>query len=97
MITLHGFGRVHPMVIGETRDLRVQWALEETGLPYKVHGLDHTGGELDSPDFVGVSPFHQLPVIEDDGVVVTESGAIVYSWPRRPASSCPSTPRAAPR
>jgi glutathione S-transferase len=49
MITLYGFGRVHRKVIGETRDLRVQWALEETGLPYRVRGLDHTGGELDGP------------------------------------------------
>lgn len=26
MITLYGFGRVHEKVIGETRDLRAQWA-----------------------------------------------------------------------
>jgi glutathione S-transferase len=32
MITLYGFGRVHRPVIGGTRDLRAQWALEETGL-----------------------------------------------------------------
>jgi glutathione S-transferase len=40
MITLYGFGRVHDKVIGETRDLRVRWALEEIGLPYRVHGVD---------------------------------------------------------
>jgi hypothetical protein len=27
----------------------VQWALEELGLPYRVHPVDHTGGELDGP------------------------------------------------
>jgi glutathione S-transferase len=32
MITLYGFGRVHRPVIGGTRDLRAQRALEETGL-----------------------------------------------------------------
>jgi hypothetical protein len=32
MITLYGFGRVHRQAIGGTRDLRAQWALEETGL-----------------------------------------------------------------
>ena len=32
MITLYGFGRVYRQVIGATRDLRAQWALEETGL-----------------------------------------------------------------
>ncbi len=46
MITLYGFGRLKREVIGETRDLRAQWALEETGLPYKVYGLDHTGGDV---------------------------------------------------
>ena len=40
MITLYGFGRVHPGMIGEARDLRAQWALEETGLPYRVYALD---------------------------------------------------------
>lgn len=77
MITLYGFGRGHRKVIGETRDLRVQWALEELGLPYRVHPLDHTGGELDSPAYAAISPFNQVPVIDDDGVVVAETGAIL--------------------
>jgi glutathione S-transferase len=77
MITLYGFGRVIRKVIGETRDLRVQWALEELGLDYRVHPLDHTGGELDSPTYAAISPFHQIPVIDDDGVVVAETGAIL--------------------
>jgi glutathione S-transferase len=29
MITLYGFGRVHPGMIGEARDMRVQWPLFE--------------------------------------------------------------------
>ena len=31
MITLYGFGRVHPGMTGEWRALRALWALEETG------------------------------------------------------------------
>ena len=31
MITLYAFGRVYPGMACEGRDLRVQWALEETG------------------------------------------------------------------
>ncbi len=77
MITLYGFGRVIRIVIGETRDLRVQWALEELGLPYRFHPLDHTGGEFDSPAYTAISPFHQAPVIDDDGVIVAETGAIL--------------------
>jgi glutathione S-transferase len=77
MITLYGFGRIFSEGHGETKDMWVQWALEELGLPYRVHALDHTGGELDSEAFARISPFHQAPLIEDDGFVVAESAAIL--------------------
>ena len=77
MITLYGFGRIFPEGRGETKDLRAQWALEELGLPYRVHALDHTAGELDGDVYTRISPFRQAPVIDDDGFVVTESAAIV--------------------
>ncbi|WP_434417939.1 glutathione S-transferase family protein [Nannocystis pusilla] len=77
MITLYGFGRIFPEGRGETKDLRAQWALEETGLPYRVHALDHTGGELDGDAFSRISPFHQAPVIDDGGFIVAESAAVV--------------------
>jgi glutathione S-transferase len=77
MITLYGFGRIFREAHGETKDLRAQWALEETGLPYRVHALDHTGGELDSDAYRRISPFRQAPVIDDDGFVVAESAAVV--------------------
>lgn len=47
MITVYGFGRVHPGMVGEGRDLRALWALEETELPYRFHALDYIAGELD--------------------------------------------------
>lgn len=77
MITLHAFGNVHPAVHGETRDLRVQWALEEMELPYQVRGWDHTAGETAGPEFSALSPFNQLPLLEDDGLVLAETGAIL--------------------
>ncbi|WP_027169408.1 glutathione S-transferase family protein [Mesorhizobium sp. WSM3224] len=77
MITLYGFGRVYPEMLGYGRDLRAQWALEEIGLPYRFHALDFIAGELDSPAYSRVSAFRQVPVIDDDGVIVAESGAIV--------------------
>ena len=76
MLTLYGFGRIFPAGVGETKDLWAQWALEETGLPYRVHALDHTGGELDGEAYRRISPFRQVPVIDDDGFVVAESAAI---------------------
>lgn len=77
MITLYGFGTIFPEGRGETKDLRAQWALEELGLPYRVHALDHTGGELDGEAYGRISPFRQVPVIDDDGFVVAESAAVV--------------------
>jgi glutathione S-transferase len=55
----------------------VQWALEEVGLDYRFHALDQTAGELDSESYARISPFHQVPVIDDDGFVVVESAAIL--------------------
>lgn len=77
MITLYGFGRIFPEGRGETKDLWAQWALEESGLAYRVHALDHTGGECDGEAFARISPFHQAPVLDDDGFVVAESAAVV--------------------
>jgi glutathione S-transferase len=90
MITLHGFGNIFAEGIGETKDLRAQWALEETGLPYRVHALDHSGGELDSDAYRRISPFRQAPVIDDDGFVVAESAAIVLYLAEKAGKLIPS-------
>jgi glutathione S-transferase len=90
MITLYGFGRVFRQVIGETRDLRAQWALEEAGLPYRVHGVDHTGGENQSAAYVRMNCFRLLPVIDDDGFVVAESGAVLLYIAEKAGKLIPS-------
>lgn len=77
MITLYAFGRVYPGMAGEARDLRAQWALEETGLPYRVHPLDYVAGELDGQAYGRLSCFRQVPVIDDEGFIVGESGAVL--------------------
>ena len=90
MITLYGFGNIWPEGRGETKDLRAQWALEEIGLPYRVHALDHLGGELDGEAFSRISPFHQVPVIDDDGFVVAESAAVVLYLAEKAGKLIPS-------
>ena len=90
MITLYGFGRIFPEGVGETKDLRAQWALEETGLSYRVHALDHTAGELDGEAYGRISPFRQAPVIDDDGFVVAESAAVVLYVAEKAGKLIPS-------
>jgi glutathione S-transferase len=86
MLELYGFARVNRGAHGNTRDLRVLWALEESGLPYEIVGLDHPRHDLDSPAYRALNPFGQIPAIDDDGVVVTESGAILLYLARKTGS-----------
>lgn len=90
MITLYAFGNIFADGIGETKDLRAQWALEEVGLPYRVHALDHAGGELDTDAYGRISPFNQAPAIEDDGFAVAESAAVVLYLAEKAGKLIPS-------
>jgi glutathione S-transferase len=89
MLEVYGFGRVNKMAHGNTRDLRVLWALEEMGLSYEIVGLDHPNHDLDSSSYRALNPFGQVPAIDDDGVVVTESGAILLYLARKSGKLLP--------
>jgi glutathione S-transferase len=89
MLQVYGFGRVNKGAHGNTRDLRVLWALEEIGLPYEIIGLDHPNHDLDSPGYRALNPFGQIPAIDDDGTVVTESGAILLYLARKTGKLIP--------
>jgi glutathione S-transferase len=54
------------------------WALEECGIAYETIGLEcGPNGLQDETWFEAVSIFKQIPVIDDDGYILTESGAIL--------------------
>lgn len=75
MITISAFRWVPPFARGQVRDLRVRWALEEAGLPYRTRLLGQ--GDKDTPDYRALQPFGQVPILEEDGRALFESGAIV--------------------
>jgi glutathione S-transferase len=75
MITVSAFRWVPPFAQGQVRDLRVRWALEEAGLPYTTRLLSQ--GDQDKDDYRALQPFGQVPIFEEDGRVLFESGAIV--------------------
>ncbi|MEK6556469.1 MAG: glutathione S-transferase family protein [Bdellovibrionota bacterium] len=75
---IYVFKSVPSVLWGYTRDLRAMWALEECGIAYEPIGLDcGPKGLTDEPGFEKISPFKQVPVIDDDGYILTESGAIL--------------------
>ena len=75
MITISAFKSVPEFARGQVRDLRVRWALEEAGLPYRTRLLEQ--GDQDKPEYRALQPFGQVPILEEDGLVLFESGAIV--------------------
>ena len=83
MLKVYGFSRVNEGARGNTRDLRVLWTLEEMGMPYEIVGMDHPNHELDSREFKAKNPFGQIPIVDDEGVIVSESGAILLYLARK--------------
>lgn len=72
------FKSLPPFLWGYTRDIRAMWALEECGIAYEPIGLDCSpNGLQDETWFEAISPFKQVPAIDDDGYILTESGAIL--------------------
>lgn len=89
-IRVTSFKWVPPFAQGLVRDLRVRWALEEAGLPYEEKLLSF--GEQNSPEHRAVQPFGQVPVFEDDGLVLFESAAIVMHIGERCPALLPVDP-----
>ncbi|RKH41786.1 glutathione S-transferase family protein [Corallococcus sicarius] len=75
MITISAFKWVPPFAQGLVRDLRVRWALEEAGLPYQTRLIDPD--VQGSSEYRSLQPFGQVPVFQEDGLTLFESGAIV--------------------
>ena len=70
MITVHH--------LENSRSQRVLWLLEELGPPYTVRrDARQPVTLLAPPELKAVHPLGKSPVIDDDGTVVAESGAIV--------------------
>lgn len=75
MITISAFEWVPDFAQGQVRDLRVRWALEEAGLPYRTRLLAQ--GDQDKPEYRAIQPFGQVPILDEDGFTLFETGAIV--------------------
>ena len=69
MITLHH--------LNKSRSKRIIWLLEELNLAYEVKPyLRDAVTFLAPPELKNIHPLGKSPVIEDNGAVIAESGAI---------------------
>lgn len=64
--------------LNNSRSQRILWLLEELALPYEIvkYQRDATTN-LAPPELKAVHPLGKSPVIEEDGKVIAESGAII--------------------
>ena len=67
--------RLHTWTTPNGRKISI--ALEELSLPYELRKVDLGANEQLKPDFLALNPNHKIPVLEDDGLVIWESGAIL--------------------
>ena len=79
---------------------KAMWAVGELGLPHERIDAGGPHGGLDTPEFAAMNPNRTIPTIDDDGLIVWESNAIVSylctrygagtmypeDWPRRAAA-----------
>jgi glutathione S-transferase len=56
---------------------KVHWMLEELGVPYKYELVNLIAGEHMTPAFRAITPLQRVPVLDDDGMRLLESNAIV--------------------
>ena len=76
MITVHH--------LNDSRSQRVLWLLEELGLPYEIeHYARDATTRLAPPALMAVHPLGKSPVLEDGGLKIIESGAIIAYLIRR--------------
>lgn len=68
--------RVHDLNF--SRSIRITWLLEELGVPYEV--VEYKRDPITfraPPDLKKIHPLDKAPVIEDEGLIIAESGAII--------------------
>ncbi len=72
---------------------KVSIALEELGVPYEVTRVDINADEHPTAEFLALTPNHKIPVLDDDGLVIWESGAILLHLAEKFGKLLPADPR----
>lgn len=79
---------------GSPNPSKVALFLEEAGLAYAPVPVDTRKGQQFAPDFLAINPNGKVPVIDDDGVVVFDSNAILLYLAEKTGRFLPGDTRA---
>lgn len=60
----------------DARSFRPLWAMEELGVPYRLHALPYPP-RVAAPEFLRVNPLGTVPALRDGSTFMTESSAIL--------------------
>ena len=93
--TITAFERSPDRGKGQSRDVRVRWALEEVGQPYDVRLVSFS--DMKQPAHRALHPFGQIPTYEDGDLALFESGAIVLHIAERRGGLLPDDAKARAR
>jgi glutathione S-transferase len=89
-LILTTFDWVPDLPRGYVRDLRLRWALEEAGLPYRVESVPFRSRNADHFEH---QPFGQVPWLTDGDLSIFESGAILLHLGSLSDALMPTAPR----
>jgi glutathione S-transferase len=76
---------------GHVRDIRLRWACEEAGLPYRISGVRFE--DRTSPDHLDRQPFAQVPALQDGEITLFESGACLLHLAEKSEKLMPRDPQ----
>jgi glutathione S-transferase len=88
-LILTTFDWVPDLPRGYVRDIRVRWALEEAGLPYRVESVPFSDRNA---EHLSHQPFGQVPWLTDGDISIFESGAILLHLGERSDALMPADP-----
>lgn len=63
--------------VGTSRTIRPHWALHELGLEFELRPILPRTGETQTAEFTTLNARQKVPVLQDGGLVLTESAAII--------------------